>query len=264
MKISIRYYSGAGNTKFIAKRMVKSFKNNAHLVSNEKISEDSNTNGVDDDFDMLGIGFPIYFREAPELVYDLLSKTEGKDRPIFFFNTKGLYSGNAVRNITEFSISRNFKPVGSVEFFMPGTDFLILFAKKDSFMEKVLKRIHSRNINEKIDSFASRVQGSAPAKIPLKKWYTAFDDHIVGKWETAYDNHHRDYVGQFHSNPKTCIECMKCVKGCPRHNIVLDGQIEFGGNCDVCFNCIHNCPTDSIQIGDITEGNVRYNRVELL
>ena len=262
MKISILYYSGAGNTEFIAKKIEKSFKNKSHLVSSEKIKEDS-INNVEDGFDVLGIGFPIYFREAPELVYDLLRSLDGKNRSIFFFATKGLYSGNAVRNIMDFSAAQNFQPVGSIEFFMPGTDFLILFAKKDSFTERFLKRIHSRNIDEKISSFMKRVQGSAPAKRPFRKWYTLFDDYIVKKLETMYDNHHRDYIGQFYSRADTCIECMKCVKGCPRHNITFYEHIKFGVNCDVCFYCIHNCPTDSIQIGEITEGNVRYNRVEL-
>lgn len=263
MKISIHYYSGAGNTGFIARKIVKSFKNKSYLISSEKITKES-INGVKEGFDILGIGFPIHFREAPELVYDLLRRLDGKNRPIFFFATKGLYSGNAVRNVMDFSAAQNFQPVGSIEFFMPGTDFLILFAKKNSFTERSLKRIHSRNIDKKVGIFTTRVKSSIPAKIPFRKWYTFFDDCIVKKLETMYDKHHREYIRQFHSNPDTCIECMKCVKGCPRHNITFDERIIFGVNCDVCFHCIHNCPADSIQIGDITEGNVRYSRVELL
>ena len=172
MKIAIRYYSGAGNTKFIAKKIEKALKKNSHVVSSVKISEESNRDDIGDDVDVVGIGFPIYFREAPELVFDLLSGTEGKKRPIFFFTTKGMYSGNAMRNIMAFSESREFRPVGFAEFFMPGTDFLILFAKKDSLMEKMLKRIHSRDIGRKINMLVEKAEGALPAKLPQKKWYT--------------------------------------------------------------------------------------------
>ena len=154
MKISIRYYSGAGNTKYIAKKIAKSFRKNAHYVSNEKISEESNTNGVGEKFDVLGIGFPIYFREAPELVCDLLKRVEGRNRPIFFFTTKGLYSGNAIRNIIDYSIDRNFNPVGSIEFFMPGTDFLICSQRKvqNGFSDPVRKERFSNRESTQADT----------------------------------------------------------------------------------------------------------------
>ncbi len=263
MKISIHYYSGAGNTKFIAKKLTKALKGDGHTVQSIKISRESNAKGVDN-FDMLGIGFPVYFREAPELVVDLLKSLDGANKPVFFFTTKGLYSGNAVRDLMEVAAQQNFRPAGFIEFFMPGTDFLILFAKKNSWMEGFLKRIHSRHIDEKINQFVASLQNESTTKPPRPKWYTAFDNFIVKKLEDKYDNHHRAYIGQFYSKPETCIECMKCVNGCPRHNIALNGQIEFGLDCDVCFNCVHNCPTESIQIGTITQDKTRYKKVELL
>lgn len=262
MKISVQYYSGAGNTEFLAKKIAESFRENSFSVHINRITKNSIEN-IRDDFNILGIGFPIYFREAPELVYDLLKNLNGKGRPIFFFASKGLYSGNATKNIMNFSIDHDFQPVESVELFMPGTDFLILFARKNSVLENLLKSIHSRNIDKKIDNFRKRVQNLSPTKIPLKKWYTFFDDYIVKKIETIYDNHHRDCIEKFYSKPDACIECMKCIKECPRNNITFDEYIRFGMSCDVCFRCINHCPVESIQIGDITENNVRYINVTL-
>lgn len=262
MKISVQYYSGAGNTEFLAKKIAQSFRDNTFSVHINRITDNSIEN-ISDDFDILGIGFPIYFREAPKLTYDLFKNLNGKGRPIFFFATKGLYSGNAVRNIMNFSIAHNFQPAGSVEMFMPGTDFLILFARKNSLLEKLLKSIHSRNIDKKVTNFRKRVQDLSPVKIPLKKWYTFFDYYIVKKLETIYDNHHRDCIEKFYSKPDICIECMKCINGCPRNNITFDEYIKFGTRCDVCFRCINHCPVESIQIGEITERHVRYNKVKL-
>ena len=262
MKISVHYYSGAGNTEFLAKKIAKSFKNNSCSVHINRITDYSIQN-IRDDFDILGIGFPIYFREAPELIYDFLKKLDGKGRPIFFFATKGLYSGNTVKNTMTFAVAHNFQPVGSIEFYMPGTDFLILFARKNSLVEKILKFIHCRNFDKRTNIFREKLQGLSPAKIPLKKWYTFFDDYIVKKLEKIYDNHHKDCIEKFYAKPDICVECMKCIKECPKNNITFDKHIKFGTRCDVCFRCINLCPVESIQIGNITEGHVRYNKVEL-
>ncbi len=262
MKIAIYYYSGAGNTKFIAKEIAKTLKQNKAIVIDKKINEKSLLQ-FDDDFDMLGFGFPIYFREAPELVLDFLKGLKGKKRPIFFFATKGLYSGNAMRHIMQIAKKQNFQTIASLELLMPGTDTLLLFAKQGSPTEDLLKRIHSKDISKKIVRFAKKLSSLMPVKTPRQKWYTSFDHNIIRRLENKYDNHHRAYIGQFHSDSETCIQCLRCVQNCPRANITLNGKIEFSENCDVCFSCIHNCPTQSIQIGTITQGNTRYSKVDL-
>ena len=262
MKIAIHYYSGAGNTKFVAKQLAKRLKQKKHIVIDQKISE-KNLQPATEDFDMLGVGFPIYFREAPELVYDFLTQLNGKQRLIFFFATKGLYSGNAIRHIMQIVEKQEFKTIGTLELLMPGTDSLLLFAKENSLTEDLLKRIHSKDIQGKIERFATHLEAQRPEKLPRPKWYTQIDNSIVKKLENQYDNHHRTYIGQFYSDHETCIECMKCVQGCPRENIVFNEKIEFSDHCDVCFNCVHNCLTQSIQIGTLTQGNARYNRIDL-
>lgn len=263
MKIAICYYSGAGNTAYIAEKIARTFEGKRHQTTSLRITAQG-ISAIEGDFDLLGVGFPIHFREAPRLVYQLLESLDGRGRPIFFFATKGLYSGNALSNIACFSAGRNFNYTGSLELFMPGTDFLILFARQDSLTERLLKHIHSRNISKKIDGFTQRVLAALTAEAPARKWYSLLDDHLVKKLETKYDDCHRDYIGRFHADPATCIECLSCVRGCPRGNIRLDGSVKFGTDCDVCLGCIHNCPTESIQIGGITQGNTRYKKVELL
>ncbi|MBU1216372.1 EFR1 family ferrodoxin [bacterium] len=259
MKISIYYYSGAGNTKFITKKITNSFQKTHNVVST-KIKNNLLENTVEDDFDMLGIGFPIYFRNAPELISEFLKTLEGKGRKVFFFCTKGLYSGNAIKDIMELSIKQNFIPSRYIEFYMPGTDALLLLAKKGSLLEKFFKSIYSRNIVVKIEKFTNNIVNSN-TNIPNKKWYTFLDNLIVKNFERKWTDYNKKLIPQFYSKESICIECMKCVKGCPRNNIFFDQHIQFGLSCDTCFYCIHNCPVEAIQIGDITENTVRYNKV---
>ena len=262
VNISLFYYSGAGNTKFIAKKIKNSLKNQGYGVKSFRITVDFIQNRIDADADVVGIGFPIYFRNAPELVKKFLQKIEGNGRKIFFFCTKGLYSGNAVRELTLLAIKRGFKPLASIEFYMPGTDTLLLLAKKGSLLEKFFKSIHSRNITQKIENFAKNLLNQT-MEIPKKKWYTFLDKMIVEKFEIVWSDQNKRLIPQFYSIDDVCIKCMKCVKGCPRGNIVFEGRIKFGTNCDTCFFCMHHCPVEAIQIGEITKDTVRYKKVSI-
>ena len=260
-RVAVHYYSGAGNTELIARKIAGAFKEKSCEVQCARITA-SSLDSLEDDADILGVGFPIYFREAPEMVREFLKANQGNGRPIFFFCTKGLYSGNAVRNIMELAMEQLFRPVGQGEFVMPGTDFLTLFAKKNSIPETILKSIHSLNIDGKIESFAESVLALNTVKRPGRKWYTLLDS-AVKKFKEWQDDYYRDYIDQFHSNPDACEKCYKCVEQCPRNNIAWDKGIIFGDDCDLCFRCINHCPGESIQIGDLTRKNARYRPVRI-
>ena len=155
------------------------------------------------------------------------------------------------------------KIVASIEFYMPGTDALGLFALRNSKMEKLIKFFHSRDIDKKVDNFLKRVLKNEKVELH-SKWYVRYFSSLVP--QSLKDKFHAQYsrfVPEFYSQTDVCIECMKCVKGCPRENIIFDESIKFGLECDMCLHCLHHCPTDSIQIGEYTKGTVRYNKVNI-
>ena len=67
MKIQLLYYSGAGNTKFIANLIKNKLIEKNHIVNSFKIIE-KGINLLDNDFDILFLGFPVIFRDAPKLI----------------------------------------------------------------------------------------------------------------------------------------------------------------------------------------------------
>jgi flavodoxin/ferredoxin len=262
MKIQLLYYSGAGNTKFIANSIEEALSRKNYDVNTIKISEKS-INSLNNDFDILILGSPVYFRETPELVNKILDKISGENRPIMVFLTKGLYSGNTYKNIHKKSIENNFIPIGLMEIFMPGTDLLTLVIKEKSFLENFAISIHSKKINKKIDNFIGKIGKNKPIKNVLTKWYTFFDELIVKKAEIKADNSHKDWIGKFTVNVDNCIYCKKCINGCPHGNIELNEKIAFGINCDVCFYCINNCPKYAIYLSETRRNNVRYSEEKI-
>jgi Pyruvate/2-oxoacid:ferredoxin oxidoreductase delta subunit len=258
MRFLVLYYSGAGNTQCIAAKIGKMLAEQGHVVQSLRIKQDALDTAIDD-FDVLILGFPTYFRSAPQLAHDYLSRMNGRNRSALFFTTKGMYSGNGMRKIISLAARQGFIPKGFHEFYMPGSDGLLLFAGKDSTIERFLKFIHSRRIDLKIKRLLKRLQRDGAMALPRKKWYTFIDEGIVKKAEIRATDHYRIFVGRFHSMKERCTECHLCVRQCPRRNIeATESGIAFGDNCDTCFRCIDHCPTEAIQIGDKTLHTTRY------
>ncbi len=130
-----------------------------------------------------------------------------------------------MRDIIELSIKKGFLPLSYIEFYMPGTDALLLLSKKGSLLEKFFKSIYSRNIDKKIIRFTKDIIHKS-IKIPRKKWYTFLDKLIVEKFEIVWSDQNKRLIPQFYSKKDVCIKCMKCVRGCPRENIFFDEYIQ--------------------------------------
>ncbi len=45
---------------------------------------------------------------------------------------------------------------------------------------------------------------------------------------------------------KKCVKCGKCVKICPKNNIVMKNKIKFKLKCMMCMRCIYKCPVRAI------------------
>jgi ferredoxin/menaquinone-dependent protoporphyrinogen IX oxidase len=260
MQVSLYYYSGAGNTKFIAKKISENLKDLDYKVSLMKITNNSIINLKKSD--MYIVGFPVYDLTSPQLVKDLIINLEDKNKPISFFCTKAFASAEAIKELSELSNKQNLQVISTMELYMPATDALVLFAKQNSWIEKILKFFHSRNIDKKINEFVSKLLKSKPIYIK-QKWYTHLSFLIPQKIKNDFHAQYTKYIPQFYSQTDICIECMKCVKECPRDNIRFDEYIKFDLNCDMCLHCVHHCPTQSIQIGSLTQGNTRYNSINL-
>lgn len=244
MRIGLYYYSGAGNTKFIAKSLAKKIKAQGHEVLMMRIT-DKHAMTFEQNVELYIIGFPVYDLCAPSSVKTLVNNLQHTSKPISFFCTKAFASADSIRELILVTAAKGMPYVGGIEFYMPGTDMLGMLAKRGSKTEKFIKFFHSRNIGKKLDKYIKKIEAQTPQTVS-QKWYVYFSPLVPQKWKQAFHEQYSRFVPQFFSQPDICIECMKCVKGCPRDNIIFDEVIKFGLNCDMCLHCLHHCPTDSI------------------
>ncbi len=259
MKVAVYYYSGAGNTKFIAKKLKYQLEVKNYDVAMNRITKEVSVN-ISQNADFYIIGFPVYDLSPPELVTDLVTNLKAEQKPISYFCTKAFMSADSIKELHEISKAKGFKTVSTLDLFMPATDALALFAKAGSRTEKVLKSFHSKHLDKKVSSFIHRMEKGKERHI-LKKWYTDLAFLIPKKTKQAFHDLYTKYIPQFYSKTDICIQCMLCVKGCPRDNIRFENGIKFELNCDMCLACLHHCPVDSIQLGDFTKGTVRLRKI---
>lgn len=240
INILICYFSGTNNTKKIVDLYVKYFKTNNCNIDIHNI-EKGNFDGDLNQYNLLGIAYPIHAFNAPEIVVNFVKtiKKQSNKTPLFIIKTSG--EPLAINNISSIKIRKilkrkNFELTNEYHYIMP---YNILFRHSDNMVYKMwntaqkLVPIHCYEILNNINSKLKYIfAGSAVAWIfRIQHW----GDHFNGKKYKVSDK---------------CIKCQKCINSCPTHNITIkDGEFHFGNKCIMCMRCSFFCPSNAIKIG---------------
>lgn len=243
----ILYYSGTGNSEFVAKKMAELLKEPI-LNCFEKLRQNdcseiySKTPWI--------VVCPTYGWQIPHLLRDWIKNVHlSGSKEIYFVMTCGEDNGNASRYLMQLCDELKMNYRGSVEIVMP-ENYLALFPvpQKDEavqiiqkafpIIEQVVKCIEEQN------------------DLPNKK-VTMVDQLKSGPINTIF------YQAIVHSKKfyvkESCIGCGKCEQVCVLNNIHLENKKPVWGNtCTHCMACICHCPTQAIEYGRATKNKPRY------
>ena len=137
MKLLFLYFSGTGNTDYVAHYLARYLVRGriCPFIEIELRSIEWQLAEATTDFDVLAVGFPVYAGDAPELVQAYLARLpSGEGRGAFVFCTKGAFAGGAVRRSMRRLVDRDYMPLGGGSVLMPGADGLSMVSK-NSWME---------------------------------------------------------------------------------------------------------------------------------
>jgi len=265
MRVFILYFSGTGNTDYVAKylqRKLATLSVDSELGSIENILPEKSA-----EFDLLIIGFPIYAGATPVFFQQYLNMLpEVNQKGIFVFCTRAMFSGHAINAVYEQLGCKGYIPLDYKVIGMPGSDGLPFMRKSSKYVQRAINRDYS-NIKE-INEFAGRIahvigeislgkdvaamRRQAPKEIPLlNKFFQLL-------WESAYKFAEKKIKPRFRVDEK-CVQCGLCVKQCPSKNIsLINGSITFNTRCYMCMRCINQCPEEAIQIGKGTVNKFRW------
>jgi len=266
MRLLILYFSGTGNTDYIARYIEKKLQIYSSIIDVSFLSIENCSPEELKDYDIICFGFPVFELNSPEIVRNFLANLSPiQNKGVFIFCTMGLWEGNAIR--------KNFKPfkekgyafLGSMSIIMPGTDGLAMMDKNSKYVKKALEKDYT--ILPKVDKLTTRIgkiaekisSGEKLKDISKKPPFKIASTVISPSFHLIYLFLVNFMKKRFYAT-KDCTFCDLCVKNCPVENIsIIDEKIVFGDQCIMCLRCVHQCPAEAIQIGKLTLGKFRWH-----
>ncbi|MBR2867732.1 MAG: EFR1 family ferrodoxin [Clostridia bacterium] len=243
----ILYFSGTGNSAYIAKR-ISTLTGEKTLDLFDRI-RNKNYSPVESDSPFI-ICAPTYSWRIPHILREYLEKTpltgNGK---IYFLMTCGDDIGNAEKYLKKLCKKIEKEYMGCEYFRMPENYIAMFTAPNDEQALRIIAK-SKKKIEESADIISSG------KKFPTVKVNTVgrLKSGIVNTAFYAFCVKSKKFYAK-----DSCISCGKCEKVCPLSNIsIADGKPVWGKNCTHCMACICKCPTQAVEYGKISEGKNRY------
>ncbi len=248
MKTAIFYFSGTGNTEYIARYI------HEKLISSEIFNIEMVQEFDYSQYEEFIIGFPVYACDIPIIMKSFLKQFPNEKKKLYLFATKGIYSGNALQNAYKILKKKGYILFGKISLVMPGSDGLAMM-KKDS---KMLKKMINKDFHhiKKLDNWINEKVKTGQTKEIM--WFNPLNYLVYYLMKGFYRIFENKIKHKYHVDD-SCVHCHLCEKNCPVSNITVTNlSVEFGDHCLLCMRCIHQCPNEAIQIGKITRGKYRY------
>lgn len=243
----ILYFSGTGNTEYLAKRLGDFLEDEVidlfSYIKNKKKAEFNSQRA----FVLLA---PTYSWRIPRFLSAYLKTCK-------FSGSSDMYVimdyGDSFGNAEQY-IKKDFAELG--------LDFRGLFGIKMPENYIMLFDLESKETNKKIIEKANKDIAKAAALIKNKADFPKNRTNFIGFFQSLLVNSlfYKFIVKDklFYTNDK-CIKCGLCEKVCVLNNITCDkGNPKWKGYCTHCAACIGKCPTGAIEYGKKTICKDRY------
>ncbi|WP_195428471.1 EFR1 family ferrodoxin [Clostridium sp. D46t1_190503_E9] len=240
MKGLILYFSGSGNTKFIANKIEEEFVKNGCDIENHSIEEKINIKSFE--YDYLILGFPKYFEYIPQNFMEYINDNLGmsyKEVKTMIFTTGKDKNKICFNELEKILLEKKYKVIVTKNFKMP--DSFIISKNYRNVKNNDLDRIYQSSSNEIKDTVANfLIENYSKEEINNFK-ATIMKRLYKFKTKDLYKNSYKFSINS------SCDKCNLCVKVCPTRNIEYIGDdIKFRDNCIMCCRCMSCCPKNAI------------------
>ena len=230
------YFSATGNSLYVAKQL------DANAVSIPQIIHKDQLHFRDD---AIGIVYPVYGSEPPQMVQEFLKKATFETDYFYALPTYGCNSGASPAILQKIAAEDGIRldyvrTVLMVDNYLPAFDM-----EQEKQLDKKIPEQLAR-IRQDIQNRTHFIEAVTTENQQVYDGYQAFTkEHPELAWKNI----------QF-STTEACIGCGLCANVCPAGKIRMeDGRpVRTEAKCQVCMACIHACPAKAIQMS-VPEAN---------
>lgn len=243
----ILYFSGTGNSAYVAKRISKEIEDRyinlfERLKKNDFSSMHSERPWV--------VVAPTYAWRIPNIVQKWIENTSFTgNKNIYFILTCGGSIGNAGKYLAKLCERKNMKYCGCMGITMP-ENYIALFT--------TLTWENALQIIEQAEPVINQAIHYIQEGNPLPRTDISFMDHMSSGIVNNLFYPLFVHAKKFYAT-SDCVSCGKCANACPLSNIrIVNGKPVWGNSCTHCMACICHCPEEAIEYGKHSQGLARY------
>jgi NAD-dependent dihydropyrimidine dehydrogenase PreA subunit len=235
----IFYFSGTGNSKWVAEELADKLNCTAENIINVKDKAYTFAEG-----DKVGLVFPVYAWGVPQVVIEFAEKLNVNGAFTFAICTCGSEVGNTMKSLA------GVIPLNSSYSIVMPNNYVIGYAVDSE--EEVQRKLG--NAKEKLN-IISREIDQGICKSDITKGSLAFlKSGIIAPLFNKFARNTKPFFAK-----EDCNSCGLCEEVCPLDTIKLEnGKPVWGKECYQCLACINRCPKQAIEYGKSSVGKGRY------
>ena len=233
----IVYFSGTGNSKFIAKRFARRMRAKAY-----SIEQNLNFGELFSKEDTIAVCYPVYGSCVPRIMREFVAKYKKyfNSKKLIIFCTQMMFSGDGARAFARLLPGCDKRVIYAEHFMMPN-NICNFFLFPITEREKIRK---SAKALRKLDRVCLDIRRG----IVKKRGWNPFSTLLGKTQNVAFSKTEEQGRSSFRTS-ESCTGCGLCVKKCPAHNLEMrNGKVLQKGNCTLCYRCVNLCPVQSCTI----------------
>jgi len=240
MNITIFYFSGTGNTKFVCDKFVEIMESKNSKVNLYNIESTRIDNNILDNTDIIGFAYPVHGADIPKIFKQFIDTIPLNVRKnAFVLSTVGYINAYGPfilkKLLSEYSIYLKWHYV-----------FTAVNNTKNCTVTNELLEESFVKQKQKITKFCDSIIGNNKKIEGIGPW-------ILGGYIVRHYIHHQieNFYKVLYVDKELCKYCYECIRNCPTKSIKYENeQFKFNETCSTCYRCIKNCPVNAIKKGD--------------
>lgn len=237
MRMTVLYFSGTGNSRFIADRFAEKMDAECH-----SIEEKTDFSALLHRVDTVAVVYPIYGSCVPRIMREFVERhmEAFKEKKLIIFCTQMMFSGDGARAFARLIPHCEGRILYAEHFNMPNNicNFRLFPMNEKELVNKPKKA------EKRLDEICEDIRNG----VVKKRGWNAFSTLLGRTQNVAYPRMEEKARHSFHADD-SCTKCGLCVRICPMNNLeIVKGQLVQKDNCTVCYRCVNACPRQAATV----------------